>query len=71
MSMLSKRRVVMEVSSVTRQFPVNTVSFDCGIDPDDAKDQYFMPKDMWEDMGRPMRITLSVEPGDALNKEES
>lgn len=36
---------------------------------DPAIDRRFpLPRDVWDDMGRPTEITVTVEPGDLLNK---
>lgn len=31
-------------------------------------EEHFLPKEIWEEMGRPDSITVTVRPGDHLNK---
>ena len=48
------------------------VYFDKGDDepsPSNLRDLY-IPRQMWEDMGNPDKITVTVVPGDALNEED-
>lgn len=35
---------------------------------DPITEGYYMPLAIWEDMGKPEEITLTVEPGDHLNR---
>lgn len=34
---------------------------------DDVPDTVYLRREMWEDMGRPETITMTVKPGDHLN----
>lgn len=33
----------------------------------DVFDQFWMPLEEWEAMGRPLQITVTIQPGDLLN----
>lgn len=43
----------------------NRVAFSYG--DEDHPDFYYMDADLWEDMGKPEAITITVVPGDLLN----
>jgi hypothetical protein len=57
----------------TEQPFAESIIFD-NSDPDDSggwvPDQYLCDVDMWDDLGQPDTITVTVEPGDLLNTED-
>lgn len=73
---MTKHRVVMSISKVTRRFPKDTIPFDTrSTEADDVAEsdltvdkQFFMSRFDWEEMGKPETITITVEPGDKLNE---
>lgn len=64
--------------------PPKTIPFDCEDENDNTRQtdvaggqedvtrdhHFYVDKQVWEDMGRPEIITVSVVPGDALNDRE-
>lgn len=69
MNALSKQRSVFSISSKTRMMPKNTVPFDTEVDGEESVDchVFFVDKALWDDMGQPHEITVTIEPGDTLN----
>lgn len=66
--MLEKTRCLLRISRHTRMIPPNTIPFDYDGDEDDVRQtQVFLDKDVWDDMGSPETVTLTIEPGDNLN----
>jgi hypothetical protein len=35
----------------------------------ERRHQFFLDPNVWNDMGRPQQVTVTVEPGDRLNEE--
>lgn len=66
MSDLAKTQTVMQISTKTRMMPSNTVPFDSQ-DGVYRSHQFFLDSLVWDDMGSPDTITVTVEPGDKLN----
>lgn len=69
MTEIAKTSTVMHVSTKTRMMVGNTIPFDC--DADGRDHHFFLDKTVWEDLGSPETITVTVEIGDKLNEEES
>lgn len=60
---LSKTRTVLERYSGRVYLAENTLQ-----DPESGRGYMLtLDQDVYEDMGRPVTITLTIEPGDALN----
>lgn len=69
---LQRTRTLMSISRMTRRFSAVTIPFDCHMPDDDPDDevqehQFFLDRGVWEDMGKPETITVTVEKGDKLN----
>lgn len=69
---VSKSQTIMHAKQYNKYADV---FFQSGLD-EDPRDfspshyhEHRMSVDMWEEMGRPMTITVTIEPGDLLNDE--
>lgn len=64
---LTKTRTVLDVLAAGTHSPQIPFS-----DQDDGYRSHtlYFDRQVWEDMGRPLTITVTIEPGDKLNREE-
>lgn len=61
--MMTKTRVRMRLRKLTE----GMAYFVAGVDDDTADDrQMQLSHEMWDEMGRPEQVTVSIEPGDQL-----
>lgn len=61
MTALTKTQVVLEQ---VNDDPDDTTMLFCG---EDTPNTVIIGRDVWEDMGEPEKITVTIEPGDLLN----
>lgn len=60
--MLTKHKIILAALSLPSPWPTFTVDGDPS-----SMEVYYLDRGVWEEMGRPAAITVTVEPGDTLN----
>lgn len=71
--LLTKTRTILQTSfGWSKWRDATQVFFALSADEEDVarRHEFLMDRLVWEDMGSPTTITLTIEPGDKLNEEE-
>lgn len=65
-NILTKHRVVLQGDGDSPDAGERSLHFAALESPD----EHFLPRDVWEEMGKPETVTVTVRPGDHLNTEQ-